>query len=86
MITKQTIRGKIEIYQGGKLLSKDEIIELSKEWSEKQENFFRKMLKQGGTFSIQGVKFYIKPEEQLLTTRGEKDPGIITLPGDDAKF
>jgi len=86
MLSKQSIRGKVEIYHKGTKLTKDDIIELSKEWSEIQENFFRKMLKQGGKFSIKGYKFHIVPEEQLLTSRGEKDSGIITLPGDDAKF
>jgi len=86
MLSKQSIRGKVEIYHEGTKLTKDDIIELSKEWSEIQENFFKKMLKQGGTFSIKGYKFFIKPEEQLLTSRGEKDAGVITLPGDDAKF
>lgn len=85
-LSKQSIRGKVEIYHEGTKLTKDDIIELSKEWSEIQENFFRKMLKQGGKFSIKGYKFYIKPEEQLLTSRGEKDAGVITLPGEDAKF
>lgn len=86
MLSKQSIRGKVEIYHEGVKLTKDDIIKLSEEWSEVQENFFRKMLKQGGKFSIKGYKFFIKPEDQILTSRGEKDGGIITLPGDDAKF
>ncbi len=86
MLSKQSIRGKVEIYHEGEKLTKDAIIRLSEEWTEVQQNFFRKMLKQGGKFSIKGYKFYIIPEEQLLTSRGEKDAGIITLPGDDAKF
>lgn len=86
MLSKQSIRGKVEIYHEGKKLTKDDIIKLSESWTEVQENFFRKMLKQGGKFSIKGYKFHIVPEEQTLTSRGEKDTGIITLPGDDAKF
>jgi hypothetical protein len=86
MLSKQSIRGKVEIYHEEKKLTKDDIVELSKEWTEIQENFFRKMLKQGGTFSIKGYKFYIKPEDQILTSKGEKDGGVIQLPGDDAKF
>ena len=86
MLSKQSIRGKVEIYHKGVKLTKDDIIKLSEEWSEVQENFFKKMLKQGGKFSIKGYKFHIVPEEQLLTSQGQKDAGIITLPGDDAKF
>tara|TARA_R110000822_G_scaffold299474_2_gene422472 strand:- start:13 stop:267 length:255 start_codon:yes stop_codon:yes gene_type:complete len=84
MLSKQSIRGKVEIYHEGEKLTKDDIIELSKEWSEIQENFFRKMLKQGGKFSIKGYKFNIIPEEQILNGNNEKDSGIITLP--DIKF
>ena len=43
---------------------------------------FRKMLKQGGKFGIQGKKFYIIPEEKLIRNDGEEDGGIIQLPGD----
>lgn len=86
MLSKQSIRGKVEVLHEGRKLKKEEIIALSENWTEIQENFFRKMLKQGGKFSIKGYKFHIIPEEQLLTSRGEKDTGIITLPGDDAKF
>tara|TARA_R110002153_G_scaffold267753_1_gene432068 strand:- start:458 stop:712 length:255 start_codon:yes stop_codon:yes gene_type:complete len=84
MLSKQSIRGKVEIYHKGEKLTKDAILELSKEWSEVQQNFFRKMLKQGGNFSIKGYKFSIIPEEQILNGKGEKDSGIITLP--DIKF
>ena len=86
MLSKQSIRGKVEVLHEGKKLEKEEIISLSESWSEVQQNFFRKMLKQGGKFSIKGFKFHIIPEEQLLTSQGQKDAGIITLPGDDAKF
>ena len=34
MLSKQSIRGKVEIYHEGTKLTKDDIIELSKEWSE----------------------------------------------------
>ena len=84
MLSKQSIRGKVEIYHEGEILTKDQIIKLSSEWNEVQENFFRKMLKQGGKFTIKGYKFYIITEEKILNGKGEKDSGIITLP--DVKF
>ena len=80
MLSKQSIRGKVEVYHEGKKLTKEQIIALSESWSEVQQNFFRKMLKQGGNFSIKGYKFNIVPEEQLFNSKGEKDPGIIVLP------
>ena len=80
MLSKQSIRGKVEVLHEGRKLEKEEIIKLSESWSEVQQNFFRKMLKQGGKFSIKGFKFHIIPEEQLTNGKGEKDPGIIVLP------
>tara|TARA_R110000803_G_scaffold27059_1_gene63457 strand:+ start:472 stop:726 length:255 start_codon:yes stop_codon:yes gene_type:complete len=80
MLSKQSIRGKVEVYHEGEKLTKEQIISLSESWSEVQQNFFRKMLKQGGKFSIKGYKFHIIPEEQLFNSKGEKDPGIIVLP------
>jgi len=46
----QSIRKNMHILVDGKEISKDTLIQISEEWSEIQENFFRKMLKQGGTF------------------------------------
>lgn len=82
----QSIRKGVCILTNGRELSKQDIIQLSENWSEPQENFFKKMLKQGGKFKIKGTPFEILPQEKLLTTRGEKDPGVITIPGLDSRF
>ena len=76
MITKQAIRTGTTIYSEGNVLDKDTIISLSENWSEKEELFFRKMLKQGGRFSIKGKKFYITVPEQIFNSKGEVE-GII---------
>ena len=62
MLSKQTIRGKVQIYMD-KVLIKDKevIIKESKNWTELQEGLFRKMLQQGGNFSIGNHKYYIIP-------------------------
>ena len=52
MLSKQTLRRGVVIESEGELLTKEEIISLSEQWNERQEMFFRKMLKQGGKFSI----------------------------------
>jgi hypothetical protein len=44
---------------------------MSEKWTEKEENLFRKMLKQGGSFSIRGVKFRISVPEQIYNNKGE---------------
>ena len=47
-LKKQSIRKNQIITVNGKSVSKEELITRSEDWSEIQENFFRKMLKQGG--------------------------------------
>ena len=70
-ISKQSIRTGVTIFSRNKILTKDEVISLSGKWNDKEVNFFRKMLKQGGRFSIQGVKFYITVPEQIYNQKGE---------------
>lgn len=76
----QAIRKGVDIYLNGELVKKQIILDLSESWTEAQENFFRKMIKQGGSFKIQGNSFQTIPPEPQLTSRGEKDTGVIILP------
>lgn len=71
MIKKQTLRKGVVIKSEGELLSKEETISLSEGWNENQEMFFRKMLKQGGRFSINGRKFIITTPELIYNNKGE---------------
>lgn len=71
MLSKQTLRKGVVIESEGKLLTKEEIISLSEQWNENQEMFFRKMLKQGGKFSIKGRKFVISVPELIYNNKGE---------------
>ena len=76
MLTKQAIRTGVSIFSEGEKLDKDTIINKSEKWSDKEVTFFRKMLKQGGRFSIKGEKFYITVPEQIYNSKGEVE-GII---------
>ena len=53
MIKKQSIRSGTIIKLNGVILEKDEVIDLSKEWTESQEDFFRRILSQGGRMKIE---------------------------------
>jgi hypothetical protein len=75
-ISKQSIRTGVSIYSAGEKLDKDTIIFKSEKWSDKEITFFRKMLKQGGRFSIKGEKFYITVPEQIYNNKGEVE-GMI---------
>ena len=75
-LTKQAIRRGVIVSDRNKNLTKDEVIALSEKWTEKEIIFFKKMLKQGGYFSIQGTKFYINVPEQIYNNKGEVE-GVI---------
>ena len=75
-ISKQSIRRGVSISSQENLLDKDTIINKSEKWSDKEILFFKKMLKQGGRFSIKGEKFYITVPEQIYNQKGEIE-GII---------
>jgi len=76
----QSIRKGVIIYLNGEIVVKQIILDLSESWSEFQENFFKHMVKQGGEFKIKENKFNIILQDQVLTSRGEKDVGIIIYP------
>jgi hypothetical protein len=69
-ISKQSIRTGVSIFSAGEKLDKDTIIFKSENWSDKEVLFFKKMLKQGGRFSIKGEKFYITVPEQIYNNKG----------------
>jgi len=70
-LTKQAIRRGVTINDRTKNLTKDEIITLSEKWTEKEIIFFKKMLKQGGYFNIQGNKFHITVPELIYNSKGD---------------
>ncbi len=62
MLSKQSIRGKVQIFMDQVLIdNKEVIIKESENWTELQESLFRKMLQQGGNFSIGNHKYRIIP-------------------------
>ena len=85
-LTPQSIRSNIIIKLNGEYVRKEEIINLSKDWNDRQITFFKKMLQQGGNLRILGNLFEITIQETLLTSRGEKDGGIFKSPGIDDRF
>ena len=78
MISSRAIRKGVTIKFDGHIVDKEAVIEASKTWEPKHETLFIKLLKQGGKFTVNGVVVEVLPQEQMLTSRGEKDGGIIT--------
>ena len=73
MLSKQSIRKEHIILLNRVKMSKEEIIEISKDFTETEEQRFRKMLQQGGKISIQGKKFEILKDSKDYTrnSKGE---------------
>lgn len=81
-LTKQALRQGVHVLIDDVHTTKEELIKMSKSWSEKRENFFRKMLQQGGRFRFDGKDFEVKLRERILNSDGEKDGGVVKIPGD----
>lgn len=82
-LKKQTIRSNQLITENGEPVSKEELILRSEEWSEIQESFFRKMLKQGGSFKVAGIKYKVELiERNDLDSNGNKPVKVPPLPGE----
>ena len=85
-LKKQSISKHMTIYVKGSNIPKEELILISDSWNDKQESFFRKMLKQGGTFKINGIKYEIELSRDMRTrSDGTRDSGVVQIPG-DSKF
>lgn len=88
-LKKQSIRGNVEVYIGktNEKLSKEELIVISEGWTESQERFFRKMLKQGGSFKINNTPYRIivEPKNDIDST-GNRPVPVPKLPGGDKTF
>ena len=85
-LTPQSIRSNVIIKLNGEYVRKEEIIDLSKDWNARQITIFKKMLQQGGKLRILGNHFDIRIQETIVTSRGEKDGGIVQSPGIDDRF
>jgi hypothetical protein len=86
MLKPQSIRKGVQITLNGKEAEKQEVIEMSSDWTVNQETLFRKTLQQGGEITIKGILIKITIQEKMVTSAGVKDTGIIVAPGADARF
>jgi hypothetical protein len=77
MISKQSIRKGVTIKFNGVEVDKETIIEASESWNANHEIYFKKLLKQGGSLTINGVMIEVKPLEKALNSKGEM---TINLP------
>ena len=84
-LTKQSLRAGVHVMMNGKLATKEELIKLSEDWTEKREIFFRKMLHQGGKFQMEGINYEIILRQNIKErSDGEIDKGVVPIPGDSS--
>ena len=81
-LSKQALRQGVHVMVNDHHATKEELIEMSQDWSEKREVFFRKMLQQGGKFKFDGINFEIKLRERILNSIGQLDGGVEQIPGE----
>lgn len=84
-LKRQSIRANQTIYLGSSKepLSKEEVIKLSEDWNESQEKFFKKMLKQGGEFKVNGNKFKtVVAERNDLDSNRQAPVTVPPIPGE----
>jgi hypothetical protein len=82
-LKKQSIRNGMSITVDGETVSKEELIEISESWSENQEVFFRKMLQQGGQFSLKGKKYTVNVKQRTdLDSSGNPPKTTPPIPGE----
>lgn len=79
----QSIRSGVNINVNGVKADKQLVIKLSESWTEQQESFFKKMLKQGGKCKINGESFEITLKERSdIDSKGNKPINLPPVPGE----
>lgn len=82
-LKKQSIRSNQTILANDKPITKEQLITESENWSEAQEKFFKKMIKQGGTFIVNKTKYKVTlAERNDLDSKGNKPVNLPLSPGE----
>jgi hypothetical protein len=82
-LKKQSIRKNMIILANNKPITKEELIKESENWSESQELFFKKMIKQGGTFNVNKIQYKVSIEQRDdLDSKGNKPVNLPLSPGE----
>ena len=66
---------------GEGVVSREGIVDLSHDWTEKEVTLFKKIAKQGGTCRIKGVKYMVSPGEKITNSQFQRDGGIAKMHG-----
>ena len=62
-------------------VSRERIVDLSYNWSEKDVILFKKIAKQGGICRIKGIKYTVVPGEKITNSQFQRDGGDAKMHG-----
>jgi hypothetical protein len=79
-IKPQSIRSGVVIKFNNQVVDKQTVITKSESWSPNHETLFRKLLQQGGSFKINGIKVEVIPAMKVLNSKNEPE---MTVPKTD---
>jgi len=79
-IKPQSIRKGVIVKFDNVEVDKQTVITASETWSLNHETLFRKLLQQGGSFNIKGVKVEVFPAMKILNSKNEPE---MTVPKTD---
>jgi hypothetical protein len=79
-IKPQSIRKGVIVKFDNVDVDKQTVIMASETWSPNHETLFRKLLQQGGSFNIKGVKVEVFPAMKVLNSKNEPE---MTVPKTD---
>ncbi len=63
------------------IVTRERILQLSHNWTERDIILFKKIAKQGGTCRIKGTKITAVPGEKITTSKGWADGGVPKMHG-----
>lgn len=69
------------IVDGEGKVTRERIVDLSYNWTERDITLFKKIAKQGGVCKLQGKKYTVIPGEKITNSEGWTDKGIQKIPG-----
>lgn len=79
-IKSQSIRSGVVVLFDNKIVDKQTVITASETWSPNHETLFKKLLQQGGSFKVNGIKVEIIPAMKVLNSKNEPE---MTVPKTD---
>ena len=75
-IKSQSIRSGVIIKFDNKIVDKQTVITASETWSPNHETLFKKLLQQGGSFKINGIKVEVTTAEKVVNSQGESEVAV----------